>query len=621
MAADQAPEHESLFSKIKVPLIWFVVLAMALGLFVALMVPATFPDITLNRVSFTNTYSGGERIEGLLLTPKENAADPMPAVVFSHGIVANKEIYLSLYRDLARRGIAVLAIDLPGHGGSGGHCDIGTVEYKAILSAYDWLVGNHPEIDASRVAAAGHSLGGIASTQAGLFQPEKKFCAVVAIWCWQSQESVIETIMGSPPELVWDIWPFLIFSRQYDIKDRSALNDRDIISRVGPGTPPNYLVIFGNLDEAGTVEQERELMARAAGLDDIEPGEVYGSFEDGSARGLIVTHDDHIMEVFSSDVFRGMYDWLSSSFGMRARGSVAIPLIRFSLWAWIYGLAFLLGFLLLVIVFKLLKNRISSPFFLTLPGPLYAPPRQTQMAILSVIFFLLACVFTFPLAIALELKVLVPFLVGDVVSSIAVAQGLMVLAGLLVGLLVYYGLAADFKSIPFAEKSKKIALSLLPPLVGFGLLLALYAPLAHLLYLGPGLPYAWVPFSLYIVLVTLLFWIEGKYFHLFLLPLFGESPRGRRKLGYIAGEAAVRGLGNAFISLPFLITQPLLVIGRPGSIRMPVLLAVFLIAFPAYFFVAWINLYFHNRRISLLLPSLALVLVQAYVLTTFISAR
>ncbi len=621
MKADLIPKQKSLFARIKTPLVLFIVLAILLGLVVALMVPATFPDIKLTRVSFTNTYSEGERIEGLLLLPARPSADPIPAVVFSHGIIANKEIYFSLYRELARRGIAVLAIDLPGHGGSGGHCDTGTFEYKAVLSAYDWLTNNNAQIDATRVAAVGHSLGGIASTQAGIFQPDKKYCAVVAIWCWQSQESALETMLGSPPHLAWYTWPFLIFSKRFDIKDQSALRDRDIISRVGPGTPPNYEVIVGNLDEGVTVEQEKELVAAAAGLEDVQPGQVYGSFQDGTARQLVVTHDDHVSEVFSGNVFRGMYNWLCSSFGIKPRGSLYIPLVRFSLWFWIYVLAFALGFLLLVILLTLLARRLATPLFLTLPGPLYEAPRQGQMAILSILFFLLVCAFTLPLALALGLKVLVPFLFGDFVSSVAIAQGVVVLAGLTIGLVAYYGLAGDFKSIPFGRNARKSMLALLPPLAGFGLLLAIYAPLARFLYLGPGLPHAWVPFILYVVLITALFWIEGRYFHLFLLPLFGDSPRWRKKLAYMASEAGVRSLGYAFLFLPFLITRPLLMIGRAGSIRMPVLLAVFLIAFPAFFLVSWINLYFHHKKISLLLPSLALVLPSAYMLTTLLGTR
>lgn len=622
MITSEKPEKEGLLARIEVPLVWFVVLAVLLALVVIIIIPVTFPDIHMTRVSFTNTYSQeGETIQGLLLTPAQSPAGPIPAVVFSHGLTADKEIYLSLYRDLARRGIAVLGIDLPGHGGSGGHSDLGGSEYTAILSAYDWLVENNSEMDSTRIAAAGHSLGGVASTQAGLLQPEKKLSAVVAIWCWQSQESGMETMIGPYRDFIGRMWPLLIWSQRYDVNDQSAQEDRDIISRVGPGAPPNYLVIVGRLDEAVSVEQEKELVARAADLEQVEPGVVYGSFEDGTARELVVTADDHVTEIFSSGVFDAMYDWLCKSFGIKPSGSPPLPLIRFSLWGLIFALVFLLSLLGLIIAFRLLERPMATPFFLTLPGPLYAPSKRNQMAAISIIFFLVISALTLPLALVLGLKVLVPFLAGDIASSIAVVRGGLALFGILIGLFLYYGIAADYASIPWTQKARAIAISAAPPLVAFALFLLLYVPLARLLYLGPALPYAWGPFLLYVALVTPLFWIEGRYFHLFLLPAFGDTVRGKSKLGYLASEAGIRGLGNTFLILPFLITRPLLIIGRPDSIRMPVLLAAFLVAFPAYFLLAWINLHSRAKKISLLLPSLAIVLAQAFVLTTIVSTR
>ena len=314
-------------ARIKKPLILFVITAVFLALWAGLFAVFTFPEVEIDRVGFTNTYSeSGETIEGLLLTPAQPSQEPMPAVIFSHGLYAFKEIYLPLYRDLARRGIAVLAIDLPGHGGSGGHCDLGNTEYTAVLAACDWLTANHGEIDPGRIAAAGHSLGGVTSTRAGIFQTEKKLSAVVAIWCWQSERSTIETVSGPLDDYAARFWPLLIWSRDYDPDDESAHEARDVISKVGPGVPPNFLVIVGDWDEGITVEQERELVAAAAGVREVEPGKVYGSFEDGTACSLVVTSDDHFTEAFSSRVFQEMYGWLCDSFGISPRGfSSSVP--------------------------------------------------------------------------------------------------------------------------------------------------------------------------------------------------------------------------------------------------------------------------------------------------------
>jgi hypothetical protein len=243
------------------------------------------------------------------------------------------------------------------------------------------------------------------------------------------------------------------------------------------------------------------------------------------------------------------------------------------------------------------------------------------MAMLSSLFFLLASALTLPMASLLGAKVPVPFLGGDVVSSVAAGQGTLLLIGVTAGAIFYYGAWNDRALIPYGEKARVILWSLLPAFAGFGLFLLLYGPLARALYLGPSLPFAWPPFIAYIVLATALLWLQGRYFHLFLLPAFGEDPKGRMKVGYVFSEGALRSAGFSLMFLPLIITQPFLIIGRPGFIRMPLLAGAFLIALPGFLLLAWINLYFHRKKASLLLPSLAIVLIQAYFLTTLISTH
>ncbi len=44
------------------------------------------------------------------------------------------------------------------------------------------------------------------------------------------------------------MWPLLIFSRDYDVNDPATGESADIISHVGPGSPPNYLCVIGDWD-------------------------------------------------------------------------------------------------------------------------------------------------------------------------------------------------------------------------------------------------------------------------------------------------------------------------------------------------------------------------------------
>ena len=502
-------------AKIKVLLVLFVLTAIALAGVAALLVPATFPDIEIARVSFVNTYSpGGETIEALLVTPESPGDEPMPAVVFAHGLSLNKEIYFSLWRDYARRGIAVLAVDLPGHGGSGGSSDLGRTEYTAMLAAYDWLVAEHPEIDPARVAAVGHSLGGISATRAGTFQPEPKFCAVAAIFCWQGDRAALEGMVGPIDDYVGRLWPLLIFSRDYDLNDPATAGQRDIIGNVGPGKPPNYLVVIGDWDEFVTIQHEKELVAAAAGQEEIEPGVVYGSFEDGTARMLVVTTDDHATEIFSPWVFDKVYDWLCSSFGIKRTGSMAIPAIRFSLWVALLSCVLLMALLFTIILFRLLEGRAASPLFLVLPDGSSTPARKREMVGGSIAWLNITAFLAYPLAIWLGLTVLVPFLLGDLVSSLALMRGVFTLLGTAAGVLLFYNMLNKTAEVPWREKARSMLWSAVPPLGGFALLLLLYAPLARYLYLGQALPWNWGWFALYAALVTVMFWSEGRYFHL-----------------------------------------------------------------------------------------------------------
>jgi hypothetical protein len=75
------------------------------------------------------------------------------------------------------------------------------------------------------------------------------------------------------------------------------------------------------------------------------------------------------------------------------------------------------------------------------------------------------------------------------------------------------------------------------------------------------------------------------------------------------------------VFLPFVITRPWHVIGHSGLIRLPMLVEVALIASSLYVVLAWFNLRCRDKRVSLLLPSLGIALLQAWVLCGLLCAR
>jgi uncharacterized protein len=81
------------------------------------------------------------------------------AVVMIHGFGGSRQELLPEMQLLSKRGLSVLAFDLPGHGQSDGSIECDEPERKAIRSALDFL-SHQKEVDPSRIGAFGFSLGG-----------------------------------------------------------------------------------------------------------------------------------------------------------------------------------------------------------------------------------------------------------------------------------------------------------------------------------------------------------------------------------------------------------------------------------------------------------------------------
>ncbi|MBM3957597.1 MAG: alpha/beta fold hydrolase, partial [Gemmatimonadetes bacterium] len=134
----------------------FILLACGLALSAAAAAGCwalTFPGVDIRRVAFdTGEYeSPARRVSGLLITPDNPVSDPAPGVVFVHGFLMSKEVYFGPARELAKRGVPVLAIDLRGHGSTGGRGDQNFTEVYDALAAVDYLA-SLPGVDPDRIA-------------------------------------------------------------------------------------------------------------------------------------------------------------------------------------------------------------------------------------------------------------------------------------------------------------------------------------------------------------------------------------------------------------------------------------------------------------------------------------
>lgn len=86
--------------------------------------------------------------------------DPaLPAVVFVHGAGMDHTVWALQTRYLAHHGHAVLAVDLPGHGRSGGPA------LDTVAALADWLIAAMDAAGLERAALVGHSMGALASLE------------------------------------------------------------------------------------------------------------------------------------------------------------------------------------------------------------------------------------------------------------------------------------------------------------------------------------------------------------------------------------------------------------------------------------------------------------------------
>jgi alpha-beta hydrolase superfamily lysophospholipase len=115
----------------------------------------------------------GDEIQATLFTPA--SAGPHPVLIITHGAGEFKENYYELSEHLVKHGIAALALDMHGHGKSGGRAyQIEMKEWVADIRAACDFITRHEALDAGRIGAFGLSSGGTAILEAAVIEPRLK---------------------------------------------------------------------------------------------------------------------------------------------------------------------------------------------------------------------------------------------------------------------------------------------------------------------------------------------------------------------------------------------------------------------------------------------------------------
>ncbi len=220
------------------------------------------------------------KLSALLYKPDVvTEANPKPAIVLSHGISNSKDVLSGIALELARNGFVALAVDSLGHGNSEGHLSANQESNPSlgILSAVRWLE-NKSYVKRSSIGLVGHSLGASAIRAAAA--KHKGIAASVYI--------------GGG------------LDSSYVDAEFAELNST---------FPRNLMLIIGEYDVLFDLEQLKAeiLLSIFNATGKIVPNQLYGAFQQHTARKIIIPKTTHLFEPIMPSIASETVKWMLSS--------------------------------------------------------------------------------------------------------------------------------------------------------------------------------------------------------------------------------------------------------------------------------------------------------------------
>ena len=216
-------------------------------------------DLGLAYASVRIPTANGKTLHAWHLPAPPTAARPSPALVIVHGWGSNADLMLPLAPALHAAGLALLFIDTRCHGASDDEPFTSLPRFaEDTVHAVDWLAAQ-PDIDPSRIALLGHSVGAGAVLLAATWRPQ--IAAVVSLAAfahpadmmqrWMAEQNLPDTVIG----------PYILRYVQRTIGYRF-----DTIAPLTtlPQLRCPVLLMHGEHDTVVPVEDARRLQAAAA---------------------------------------------------------------------------------------------------------------------------------------------------------------------------------------------------------------------------------------------------------------------------------------------------------------------------------------------------------------------
>ncbi len=246
------------------------------GLYLGYAAERGFGTITIEQ--FTITRTNGRMVSFSVYKPTtDNFGEPYPVVLTIHGISGSRGAMSPYNIELARRNFTVVAVDLAGHGISGETFGFDTF-FEGVNDAYEavkYVQTEYADVSDTTYGVLGHSLG------AGI-------------------------------SLIFQTMPIL--PNATVIIGGGMGNDFGGLElTINTTAPENLLIASGIWDELVSPEVAYQTLRDATGISEVEEKTTYGSFEDGTARRLVLSPTNHLFETSDSLIISESIDWMVSS--------------------------------------------------------------------------------------------------------------------------------------------------------------------------------------------------------------------------------------------------------------------------------------------------------------------
>jgi len=320
--------------------LFIAVIMIIVGGIAANLVQNDFYQVKVRDVRFAT--ADGSIMSALLFIPKNATPQtPAPGILTVHGYINSREIMSGFSIEFARRGWVVLEIDQSGHGYSDPPAfanGYGGIPGLAYLRSLDF-------VDKNKVGMVGHSMGGWASLAAAMARPDDYKALVLE-----------GSSTGAPfaPE----------GSTTYP-KNMALVES----------TFDEFSLLMWSVPIARNVVNSDKLKKVFGVTETIEPGKIYGSIENGTARVLYQPVTTHPGDTESPTAIGYAISWLQQTLGEE---KTLAPSNQIWLWKEIATLIGLIGCILLV--FAAGNLLLQAGYFSSLQGTPQNPKPATGVA-------------------------------------------------------------------------------------------------------------------------------------------------------------------------------------------------------------------------------------------------